>query len=204
MLAVCKRKGNFSDRRKNHWTPPEIFLRGTWSGYSIASTEAELHTWWLPETLPSPSPQQEWKNNRKAGPQETGGYDIRLIWGLQAYLSRAAGVTITDLKPRCGTARPTLWGGQGHANERGRSRPSLLFGWPVITNATWSQEPSLPSGSVSGVLREHRQRRTAGPTISFLGRGTAALMTQREGRKLPEALAGVCKLLNFSGCQSLL
>lgn len=86
---------------------------------------------------PLAEPQQEWKNNRKAGPQETGGYDIRLIWGLQAYLSRAAGVTITDLKPRCGTARPTLWGGQGHANERGRSRPSLLFGWPVITNATW-------------------------------------------------------------------
>lgn len=38
-----------------------------------------LHEWWLPEGSPLAEPQQEWKNNRKAGPQETGGYDIRLV-----------------------------------------------------------------------------------------------------------------------------
>lgn len=60
------------------------------------------------KALPFPSPSKNGKNNRKAGPQETGGYDIRLGRGFQAYLSHAAGATITGLRLRCGTARPTL------------------------------------------------------------------------------------------------
>lgn len=56
-------------------------------------------------------PQHEQKNNRKAGPQETGAHDIRLLVGFLG-LSQSASITITDLKLRCGTARPTPRGGQ--------------------------------------------------------------------------------------------
>lgn len=88
--------------------------------------------WWL-EGSPLAEPQQEWKNNRKAGPQETGAYDIRLVWGFWAYLSLAAAVTITDMKLRCRIARPTLWGGHFHINGRNRwGWGCLLSGWPEI------------------------------------------------------------------------
>lgn len=56
-------------------------------------------------------PQHEQKNNRKAGPQETGAHDIRLV-GRVVGLSQSVGITIPDLKLSCGIARPTPRCGQ--------------------------------------------------------------------------------------------
>lgn len=56
-------------------------------------------------------PQHEQKNNRKAGPQETGAHDIRLV-GRVLGLSQSVGITIADLKLSCGIARLTPRGGQ--------------------------------------------------------------------------------------------